>query len=58
MIFGQNVLDLEAATKLMQEKYPGNYQVVEKYDLNFMKFTLQLEFEDKQEEMMFLLKWL
>lgn len=44
------------ATELMKEKYPGNYQVIEKYDSVRGNFVFKLEFSDSHEETIWLLK--
>lgn len=48
---------LADATELMKKVYPGNYQVIEKYDSIQGKFVLKLEFEDPKEEIVWLLRW-
>ena len=45
------------ATKLMQDRYPGNYRVVENFDPARGCFGFKLEFDDPREETMFLLNW-
>lgn len=47
---------LSDVTELMKERYPGNYQVIEKYDSIKGKFILKLEFDDPKEETIWLLR--
>lgn len=47
---------LSDVTELMKERYPGNYQVIEKYDSIQGKFVLKLEFDDPKEETIWLLR--
>ena len=44
-------------TKRLRETYPGNYTVVECYVPDKFCWGAKLVFEDKQEEIMFMLKW-
>ena len=47
----------EAATRRMQEKYPGEYIVEEYYDGKDHCFNLRLKFATPEDEIMFLLKY-
>lgn len=48
---------LPDATEMMQEKYPGPYRVVKKFDPDRETFGLVLEFDDPKEETLWRLKW-
>lgn len=48
---------VEDANYMMKKKFPGPYTVVEKYDVYHMVFSLALEFESPQEELMWKIKW-
>jgi hypothetical protein len=47
----------EAATRRMQEKYPGEYIVEEYYNGKDHRFDLRLKFATPEDEIMFLLKY-
>lgn len=47
---------LKDALELMQQQYPGNYQVVAKQD-KYNTFTLVLKFDNPNEELLWKLKW-
>lgn len=47
---------LANANVKMQEKYPGPYEVVEKYLLAKGRFGFELEFKDEKDKIFWLLK--
>ena len=48
---------LADATELMQDRFPGPYKVVEKFDPKRGTFSLQLDFSDEKEKLFWLLRW-
>lgn len=49
---------LADATEMMQDRYPGPYKLVEKYDPDIGTFRLELKFEDDRHKMLWLIKYL
>jgi len=47
----------EDATKIMQEKFPGEYVVEEDYDVDRLKFTYKLKFNSREDQVLFILKY-
>lgn len=45
------------ATELMQQRYPGNYKLVERYNTTRGVFELDIVFENPKEEMLWRIKW-
>jgi hypothetical protein len=48
---------LEEATEMMQQRYPGNYKLIEKYNSNRGASELAVEFDNPKEEMLWKMKW-
>jgi hypothetical protein len=48
---------IENANKAMQEKYPGNYIVEERFDPVRQQFALFLKFDTPEDETLFILKY-
>lgn len=48
---------LSDATEMMQNRYPGNYKVEERYEPSRGMFRLYLKFNEPKDETFFLLKY-
>jgi len=48
---------LSDANEMMQERYPGNYKVEERYEPSRGTFRLYLKFNDPKDETFFLLQY-
>lgn len=48
---------LEEALEMMQERYPGNYILIEKYNPIRGTFELAVKFNNPKEEMLWKMKW-
>ncbi len=53
----KNTIGFERVAELLQQEYPGNYQVQEAFVPSKMSWGPRLVFEDEQEEIMFRLKY-
>lgn len=51
------VQGLEEATEMMQQRYPGNYTLIEKYNSTRSAFELEVKFDNLKEEMLWKMKW-
>lgn len=57
MFFDRNGSMLESGIANFKEQYPGNYEIVEYFNTTAMKFDLTVQFESKQEELLWKIKW-
>ena len=48
---------LTDALELMQQRYPGNYRLIEKYNPSRGAFELDVKFDNPKEEMLWKMKW-